>query len=296
MEETARNRGVGGADGVGARRRSARAGVATDVEAQTAVVAEAEYESCCELEFDDPPMDDDAMSEDPFGHVAADLAAAPAATAVLQAGLTQPWRGEDEGRGLAIATRTEKPSTRKRKGAAGEERGEEQEGGSGPARRRQRASGSNPAGGAEEQPEGGWPRGEKRAAEPGQQVLGRKRACRTDAEGGEASLGGCQSEEGGQREEAQDVTAEGGSVPRGRVYGRRYTGIHADPVDAADSSGHALRITGPLIWCSRCGRYAMRRVRRSLREACAGEATGAYATRLARLWAGKHPLTDARLS
>ncbi len=80
-----------------------------------------------------------------------------------------------------------------------------------------------------------------------------------------------------------------------RRYGRRYSGVHADPVDAADASGHRLVITGPLIWCERCGRYASRRVGRALKGGCVGEATGAYATRLRRMREGLHPLTGAAL-
>ncbi len=76
-----------------------------------------------------------------------------------------------------------------------------------------------------------------------------------------------------------------------RVQGRRYTGVVSDPVDADGAQGHSLFITGPIIWCDRCGRYATRRVRQSLKHACAGSATGAYPTRLARLRSGRHPMT-----
>ncbi len=76
-----------------------------------------------------------------------------------------------------------------------------------------------------------------------------------------------------------------------RVQGRRYTGVVSDPVDADGAQGHSLFITGPIIWCDRCGRYATRRVRQSLKNACAGSATGAYPTRLARLRSGRHPMT-----
>ncbi len=66
-------------------------------------------------------------------------------------------------------------------------------------------------------------------------------------------------------------------------------------MDAEEDNGHSLFITGPVIWCGRCGRYAMRRLRRTLRNACVGEARAAYATRLARLRAGLHPLSGEQL-
>ncbi len=87
----------------------------------------------------------------------------------------------------------------------------------------------------------------------------------------------------------------GGQDQSGRVFGRRYTGLAADPVDAQQSRGHSLRITGPMIWCAKCARYALRRVGKSLKGECVGQALGAYATRLARLKEGRHPLTNAAL-
>ncbi len=89
-------------------------------------------------------------------------------------------------------------------------------------------------------------------------------------------------------------TAAGG-VGTLATYGRRYTGIIGDPVDARDAQGHDLRITGPMIWCNRCGRYASQRLRRALKAECAGVATAAYATRLSRLRAGLHPLTGRNI-
>ncbi len=101
---------------------------------------------------------------------------------------------------------------------------------------------------------------------------------------------------GGEGQQLATPALQGdGGVRRGKGFGRRYTGVVGDPVDAEDASGHVLRITGPIIWCNRCGRYAMRRLRRSLKNKCVGEATAAYATRLARLRAGRHPLTNVEV-
>ncbi len=77
----------------------------------------------------------------------------------------------------------------------------------------------------------------------------------------------------------------------GTTFGRRYTGVVSDPVDTMDGQGHVLLITGPFIWCQRCGRYAKNRLRPSLKNACVGAITGACVTRLARLQRGQHPLT-----
>ncbi len=87
----------------------------------------------------------------------------------------------------------------------------------------------------------------------------------------------------------------GGPVQGVPAYGRRYTGNIGDPVDAADSRGHALRITGPVIYCEKCGRYATRRIGRALKNACVGFASGAYGARLARLRTGLHPITSVPL-
>ncbi len=74
-------------------------------------------------------------------------------------------------------------------------------------------------------------------------------------------------------------------------FGRRYLGVKSDPVDAANARGHSLRITGPVIWCNLCGRYATRRLGKALKSDCSGTAGPAYVTRLARLRDGRHPLT-----
>ncbi len=84
-------------------------------------------------------------------------------------------------------------------------------------------------------------------------------------------------------------------IPGVRQYGRRRVAPHAGPVDALDPRGHTLVMTGPIIWCARCGRYVAPRAGRALRAQCVGAATGAYATRLAKLRQSRHPLTGAAL-
>ncbi len=80
-----------------------------------------------------------------------------------------------------------------------------------------------------------------------------------------------------------------------RQFGRRYLGVSGDPVDAADSRGHALLVTGPMIWCGRCGRYALKRLGKALKTECPGVADGVYVSRLTRLRNGLHPITGKDL-
>ncbi len=96
-------------------------------------------------------------------------------------------------------------------------------------------------------------------------------------------------------EEVVEPVPAGETAAMERPYGRRYLGIQSDPVDAADSRGHALMVTGPVIWCNRCGRYAARRLGKALKATCPGTAEAAYATRLSRLRDGLHPLTGQPL-
>ncbi len=98
-----------------------------------------------------------------------------------------------------------------------------------------------------------------------------------------------------EREERRRRLDLPGPERRPAAFGRRYTGVVSDPVDSADSSGHLLRISGPIIFCDRCGRYATRRVGKALKAGCGGLAQGAYATRLARLRTGHHPISGESL-
>lgn len=90
---------------------------------------------------------------------------------------------------------------------------------------------------------------------------------------------------------AAEAEPRAAAADEGAAYGRRYWGVIADPVDAADAQGHRLRISGPLIYCDACGRYATRRIGRALKQRCRGTASGSYATRLARMRSGRHPLS-----
>ncbi len=77
-----------------------------------------------------------------------------------------------------------------------------------------------------------------------------------------------------------------------RPYGRRYLAQEADPVDAFDANGHRLAITGSLIWCLKCGRYAAKRLGKALTARCLEKADGVYASRLERLRQHRHPITN----
>ncbi len=82
---------------------------------------------------------------------------------------------------------------------------------------------------------------------------------------------------------------------RGEGSGRRYASVEADPIDARDGMGHSLFITGSVVWCGLCGRYAARRLGAALKRQCPGRADGAASTQLVRLRAGRHPLTGKAL-
>ncbi len=254
-------------------------------------------------------VQEEQFDEDPFGHVAADLALQPAlrqheagGAARLQdddAARPRPHVPEGQaarvapgGRGRhhddceaerrVLAAPGEHPS----RGVQGDETWPREEGDT--AQRRQHAPGGQAV--LEAQGSGGSSRGTRRtaAAEP----IGVRKRRRTDAGEGPPQRPATPPEEARGDKRASSQLQPGPEPKRGR----RYASLVADPVDGADAGGHLLRVSGPLIWCSRCGRYAMRRVRGTLRGACGGEATGAYATRVARMWAGKHPLTGEPLT
>ncbi len=203
-------------------------------------------------------LDDEHFDEDPFGHVADALAAQP-----RHAG---PWRGQAAASGEVssaeeVDRRKPRPAPRPPL-AEGDGRPASEEGRITEQHRRRR----------EEQPEAGPQALAKRARLAPEQGVGDR--------DGEARAEG-------------DGRAGGGQPAR--VHGRRYTGIVADPVDAARSGGHQLKITGPIIYCGRCGRYASRRIGKALKAQCIGLASGAYSTRLERLNAGRHPITGIDL-
>ncbi len=87
---------------------------------------------------------------------------------------------------------------------------------------------------------------------------------------------------------------EGPEVPL-RPFGRRYISMQGDPIDTYESLGHRLCITGSLVWCAKCGRYAARRLGKALKSHCTGRAEGVYASRLERLRNGQHPITGAAI-
>ncbi len=217
----------------------------------------------------------DLWDEDPFGYVQEDLA--------MQPGLARAVRGDGQRREGASPSALTRPSKERRTafGAQWQE--------------------SEDMGLMDELVQDVWAEGEGRAA---------------GADGDDDGLGGAEEDVvmagQGQRRKRQrpgppmqdetgegaagsatgtDVRAEPGQSRGAGAFGRRYTGVVADPVDAADANGHQLRVTGPIIFCSRCGRYATRRVGRALKSQCGGVAGGAYASRLARMLNGKHPIT-----
>ncbi len=55
--------------------------------------------------------------------------------------------------------------------------------------------------------------------------------------------------------------------------------------------GHALRLTGPFIWCIRCGAHSRKQVRGLARQCRGAPASGQYAMMRRRLASGRDPLT-----
>ncbi len=213
-------------------------------------------------------VDDDRFDEDPFGYIAEDIAAAlPSRAAFRREGAD--GRGDNPAQGDSAELGHAAIATHDLGDGAAREKNEDRRG-TGSSRRRQR--------------------GERRAA--GEPEAKRARVPERGAGGHSAGVEEAESEEGGQPAAPAQRGAEG---ERRGEYGRRYLGLVADPVDTADAGGHLLRISGPLVYCDRCGRYAMRRLRRTLRNQCSGEAKGAYATRLVRMRTGCHPITGAEL-
>ncbi len=194
--------------------------------------------------------------DDPFGHVAADLAAQPP----LRRGRMQapPKAGSQRvsGGGERAGDGQDDPVHH----PLGQFGRQELQGGASSTRKRSRM--------------------DRRPEEAVGQANKRRRGGELRAPS--AAAGGAQS--GGQEDAASHSA-------RRTAFGRRYLGLVGDPVDAADDKGHQLRMTGPIIWCQRCGRYASRRLGKALKLECGGAATGAYATRVTRLREGRHPIT-----
>ena len=60
-------------------------------------------------------------------------------------------------------------------------------------------------------------------------------------------------------------------------------------------ASHRMRRTINVVWCTDCGRSAIQRIGVGLLRPCRGVATGAYPARIARIRAGRHPVTGSPL-
>ncbi len=219
----------------------------------------------------------DEFDEDPFGHIAEEMAAQQQA-AESRGGR---WSGSTEPvRRAAPKAGPGAPET----DCGGPEEPLDEDSAEAPE-----AQGLHPASAHDGVPPRG---GEQRGGEQGmveQEQLSSGTRKRPRCEG---RAGGLHPQDGPEGKRARSASEAGAAQEEGsRPFGRRYLGVHRDPVDAADDRGHHLRVTGPVVWCDRCARYASRRLGRALKAACSGEAKGAYSTRLLRLRAGRHPLT-----
>ena len=71
--------------------------------------------------------------------------------------------------------------------------------------------------------------------------------------------------------------------------------MSAADAEKVQGGGHWMRVTGGLVWCSRCACFAHKRHGVGLKGVCAPSARGAVKARLARLHTGKHPITGGSL-
>ncbi len=96
----------------------------------------------------------------------------------------------------------------------------------------------------------------------------------------------------GDASHAQDRRSDEERRAHSAGYDRTGEGAQAS---AEARSGHVLRITGNLVWCTRCAAYAVRRWGARLRGVCRPGMGDATRSRLAALSQGRHPITGAQL-
>jgi hypothetical protein len=100
------------------------------------------------------------------------------------------------------------------------------------------------------------------------------------------------SEGGGERE--RGAPAEEEHEARGQKRPREDNGRSKARCSNAQrrwEGEHSLLLTGPLIWCVRCGYYAIRRYGTGLQRSCLGKPTPGNEVRLERLRRHLHPVT-----
>ena len=76
------------------------------------------------------------------------------------------------------------------------------------------------------------------------------------------------------------------------------SGAQARPALGSYRGAHKLAFMGPIVYCIRCANFAHKRVGTGLKSACTAptnKKANAAAARLARLSAGRHPLTGRAL-
>ena len=86
-----------------------------------------------------------------------------------------------------------------------------------------------------------------------------------------------------------------GAREKGRKGGDTEAGLGANEEARVQRGGHWLRVTGGLVWCTRCACYAHRRHGAGLKGVCKPGRSGAARARLARLHQGLHPVTGSSL-
>ncbi len=218
----------------------------------------------------------------------------------------QQQRQQQQQRGGGSAVEEAAPKRRRMEGAsAGPGRGEEVAGGvggeqaaaAGAAEERQVATA---AAGSRGPPAAGRGRSMEAGGELGEEVSARRVRRRTEPMGSAARA-----------TSAGRMPWEG--QPRWMKLARGLGGVSSDdehdaggsssmvteqltvPADETQRARHTLRVTGPLVWCSTCAGYALRRWGVRLRGACRPRRGDATRRRLELLHQGRHPITGAAI-
>ena len=74
------------------------------------------------------------------------------------------------------------------------------------------------------------------------------------------------------------------------------TNLGGNDASKVQGGGHWLRVTGSIVWCSRCACFAHKRHGVGLKGVCAPDRRGSAKARLTRSHGGRHPMTGEKIS
>ena len=106
---------------------------------------------------------------------------------------------------------------------------------------------------------------------------------------------GIGNEEGGETDPPQQrLSDRQGEDREGQEEDKSLEHMGTEAWERAQPGKHNIRSNGRMIWCDKCGAYSTQRAGARLRGSCQVAPISTHrATRLARLRAGRHPLTNA---